>query len=299
MITVKGERLPEKQPLPSSSPSVPSPKGTVATKVPPVGFRAELNGASLWDLVQMECMARSRRVVQVTGEGGVGYLYFASGRVVHAVTPRLSGTAAALEILNWTNGAFQPCERGWPTVTTIDTSYESLILRAAKRRDEAAASNLLEFRGRAEVGAQDGVGRESESIEQMQIEEVAMPEMRMPNNNQPAEAVPFKRDDTLPDFAVMIRVAPNGAIIKNKGGTDELAGVVAYTHRLVQLVGELLGLDRFVAMECTFEEKEGAGGGVSGTSPRCLLFGEANGDTVALRPRPESNIQPLRESLGL
>lgn len=121
--------------------------------------------------------------------------------------------------------------------------------------------------------------------------------------NQPGAPVPIKREDPLPDFAVMIRVAPNGSIIKNKGGTEELAGLVAYTQRLVELVGEVLGLDRFVAMECTFVEDAGAAsspaGAAGGVAPRCLMFTEANGDTVALRPRPESNIQPLRESLGL
>ena len=53
-----------------------------------VGFRAQISGASLWDLVQMECLSRSRQVIRISGEGGVGYLYFADGRVVHAVDAR-------------------------------------------------------------------------------------------------------------------------------------------------------------------------------------------------------------------
>ena len=40
-------------------------------------------------------------------------------------------------------------------------------------------------------------------------------------------------------------------------------------------------------MECGF-----AGG-------RLLLFEEENGETVALRPRTENNLQPLRVKLGL
>ena len=76
-----------------------------------VGFRAKLAGVSLWDLVQMECLARSRAVVLVTGEAGIGYLYFDRGLIVHAVTAELSGQQAALEILSWTNGSFQPCDR--------------------------------------------------------------------------------------------------------------------------------------------------------------------------------------------
>ena len=71
-------------------------------------------GVSLWDLVQMECLARSRLVVLVKGEGGIGYLYFDRGQIVHAITADRVGEQAALEILAWTNGSFQPCDRPWP-----------------------------------------------------------------------------------------------------------------------------------------------------------------------------------------
>jgi hypothetical protein len=98
-----------------------------------VGFRAELTGAGLWDLVQMECQARSRLVVHVKGEAGAGFLYFDEGRIVHAATAQWSGEAAALEILGWTRGSFQPCDRAWPASTTIETPCEALILEAARR----------------------------------------------------------------------------------------------------------------------------------------------------------------------
>src|SRR5262249_54285406 len=110
-----------------------------------VGFRAHLSGVSLWDLVQMECLARAQRGVQVIGDGGVGYLFLADGRVVHAQTPRLAGQAAALEILGWRNGSFHQCERPWPRAATIETSCEALILQAARRRDELGGSNLVAF----------------------------------------------------------------------------------------------------------------------------------------------------------
>ncbi len=282
----------EDTPIPTGAADLPELYAALPAPAPvsAIRFRADVQGGSLWDLVQMETVARSRRVVQVTGDAGVGYLYFAGGRVIHAVTPRLSGEAAALEILSWTSGAFQPCERGWPTVATIHESCERLILCAAKRREDAAASNLVALGGRVDRdrGSDDGKSK--------RIREVVMPEMRKPNSNLPSTPVSIARNDALPDFSVMIRVGSTGAIVKNKGGSEELAGVVAYTHRLVELVGELLGLDHFVAMECMFKETAGQ---VPSNASRCLLFREANGDTVALRPRADSNIQALRESLGL
>ena len=63
--------------------------------------------------------------------------------MIHAVTADQVGEGAALEILSWTNGSFQPCDRPWPEAATIATSHEALILRVAKRRDES--SNLVAF----------------------------------------------------------------------------------------------------------------------------------------------------------
>jgi hypothetical protein len=260
-----------------------------------VGFRAQINGASLWDLVQMECLSRSRQVIRISGEGGVGYLYFADGRVVHAVTSRLVGEVAALEILGWTHGLFQPCERAWPATGSIETSCEGLILRLAKRRDEAA-SNLVAFPARVPTPAGGGAvvataGRDDHEFEEIEIEPLHEEgEMRAPNStDQPAQptAIGSARADLTADFPVMLRLGAGGAIVKSKGASEEMAGVVAYAHRLAQLAGELLGLQPFVALECTFADG------------RLLIFDEDNGDTVALRPRPDTNLQPLRDRLGL
>jgi hypothetical protein len=279
----------------TTSPTTTTTKSNPTPAPDAVGFRAQISGASLWDLVQMECLSRSRQVIRIGGEGGVGYLYFADGRVVHAVTSKLVGEAAALEILSWTHGLFQPCERAWPATGSIETSCEGLILRLAKRRDEAA-SNLVAFPARAATPAAGGAvvvatgggGHDFEEIEIEPLHEEG--EMRVPNNtDQPSAptAIGSARPDLTADFPVMLRLGSGGAIVKSKGASEEMAGVVAYAHRLAQLAGELLGLQPFVAAECTFADG------------RLLIFDEDNGDTVALRPRPDSNLQPLRDRLGL
>jgi len=276
----------------------------------PRGFSAQLRGASLWDLIQMECLARSHRVVQVVGEGGVGYLYFDRGQVVHATTAQRTGEAAALEILDWTNGSFQSCERGWPAQATIRTSHEGLILQAAQLRDERSASNLVAFPGRAAAG--DDVDRyeelelseldedESEAYAAAAREQGAA-DMRSPGSD---EAAPTPKPvvngangannanggrselGPLGDFSVMMRLGPNGVVMSNRGGSEELAETVAYSHRLLQLTGELLGFDKFSAVECGFVEG------------RCIVFSDGD-EVVTLRPRPEVNLQTLRERLGL
>jgi hypothetical protein len=231
-----------------------------------VGFHAQLEGASLWDLVQMECLARSRLVVVVTGEGGVGYLYFDAGRVVHASTSRQRGEAAALEILGWTHGTFQASNRSWPTGgPTIHVTHESLLLNAAKRRDDQSASNLVAFPGRGIEATID------EALEE----------------SAPPPPMVSARGESVADFPIMVRLSPEGATVRNKGGTEELAEAASYAHRLAQLTGELLGLEEFVALECISSDG------------RYLLFTEGDGELVLLRPRPDLNVQPLRDRLGL
>ena len=242
------------------------------------GFSAQLRGVGLWDLVQMECLARSRLVVRVVGEGGVGYLYFDRGRIMHAATIRYLGEAAALEILSWSNGSFQPCDRPWPERETIATSHEALILQAAQIKDEGARTNLVPFPGRA-------------------VEEVEMVELNDEGKDEgTVDMRTSKSDDAAPttarsevggDFPVAMRLSASGAVVSNRGGTEELAETVAYAQRLMQLAGDLLGIDEFIALECSF------------TSGRCVIFMEGNGDIVALRPRVEANLQPLRDKLGL
>jgi Domain of unknown function (DUF4388) len=252
-----------------------------------VGFRANLAGVSLWDLVQMECLAGSRMVVLVTGEGGIGYLYFDRGQIIHALTTEHTGEEAALEILGWTNGSFQPCERPWPEARTILTSHEAMILEVARRQDEA--SNLVAFPKRVAAEPARAPVTDGEPLEELELdlEEEGAPSMGNTNIGEVPPQAPARPDFSSTDFPVMLRLAPHGAIIKNNGGTEEQAEMVAYVRRLLELAGDFLGLEGFTALECTF------------TQGRCLAFVDTNGDTVVLRPRADANLQPLRERLGL
>ena len=250
------------------------------------------------------CLARSRGVVQVIGVGGVGYLYFDRGQIAHATTAQRTGEAAALEILDWTNGSFQSCERSWPTQPSIRTSHEGLILQAAQLWDERRASNLVAFPARGAAG--DEVDRYEElelsELDEAEEETAAAREdgggdMRSPGSDEAAltpkpvanlNGAHGGRSELGPvgDFAVMMRLGPSGAVVSNRGGSEELAETVAYSHRLLQLTGELLGFDEFSAVECGFADG------------RCIVFSDGD-EIVALRPRPEVNLQTLREKLGL
>jgi len=257
------------------------PAGTAPTGSPaPRGFSAQLREASLWDLVQIECLSRLRRCIEVVGEGGAGYLYFDRGRIIHASTAEAVGEAAAIEVLGWTRGSVQACERPWPEQPSIAVGLEALLLRTAQLRDERAASNLVAFPARR--------GDPDQIYEELQIGDQEVEgggDMKRPNMDD--MLTPPLRVEIGGDFAVVMRLGPRGEITSSRGGSEELAQAVAYVDRLLQLTGEMLGLGPFSALECTFAEG------------RCIIFTEGDGETVALRPRPEANLTTLRERLRL
>jgi predicted regulator of Ras-like GTPase activity (Roadblock/LC7/MglB family) len=86
---------------------------------------------------------------------------------------------------------------------------------------------------------------------------------------------------------MFLRLGADGGVLRSEGADEELAAVVANARRLGRLAGQLLGMDPFVAMECTL------------ASGRLLIYDEDDGETVALRVRNESSLESLRERLGL
>jgi hypothetical protein len=109
--------------------------------------------------------------------------------------------------------------------------------------------------------------------------------LAIPRGDAPAKTM--SRSDPPSDFPVLLRLGPGGGILRNEGGDEELAAVVTNARRLGRLAGQLMGMDPFVAMECTL------------ASGRLLIYDEDNGETVALRVRNEASLQSLRERLGL
>jgi hypothetical protein len=233
----------------------------------PSGFQAQIKGASLSDLVQMECLAGSRRVVRVTSGVNVGFLYFRGGELVHAIARSFTGEAAALDMLSWNEGSFEPIEREWPAKDTITANWQSIVIRAAQMRDEREAQSVLPLRsdGRTKLAA-----GQAESMEfQTTPINVAGHVLRSE------------------DFDLVLHLDPGGEITQNQGASQDFADIIAYASRLAELIGNHLGVERFRAMECIFK------------AGRCFVVLERDGDVIALKPRPSSDPSVLRELLGI
>jgi hypothetical protein len=69
--------------------------------------------------------------------------------------------------------------------------------------------------------------------------------MRNSNGNEVFPPPKPSRAEAIGDYAVIMRLTATGAIISNRGGGEDFAEAVAYSERLLQLVGELFGLEPF------------------------------------------------------
>lgn len=242
------------------------------------GFSAKIQGASLSDLVQMECMSGAECVVRVTSGDDVGYLYFRSGRVVHAMSASNVGEAAALEILGWTSGSFEPCNAGWPDGDSIHTTAQALLLRVAQARDESGRNNLVQFpRSRPDASARP---REERAQER--------PRSSFPPPESRREPLTAPPSSTAPRVQSAVRLDPKGGVISSRGaGAEELAAVTALATRLGRLVGETFGLDDLLGIEAI------------GARMQTLIVVEKNGNLVGVRTPAETDLSAVRERFGI
>lgn len=119
------------------------------SRVSHVGFSVRLDGASLYDLIQFECLDRERKVLSVRSGARVGLLFFRDGNLVHASAGDAVGEPAVRAMLAWPKGLVTREPASWPAAESIGGPWQGVLLRAATAEDEAAAmDNVVSLRGR-------------------------------------------------------------------------------------------------------------------------------------------------------
>jgi hypothetical protein len=254
------------------------PPGSRAHTANEEGFRANLVGASLPDLVQMECLANSTLVVRVVSGDDEGYLYFHGGQVVHAMSSNAVGEAAFREILGWNCGSFEPCSAGWPSSFTITKPWQGLLMSAATAHDEARRK-VVDFPRERPQGA---------SMSQKPQLPVATQMQGRPPSTTPVPTPP--QSGTTPSTRGIqhaVRLDADGRVLSTRGDAEELAAMTAYALRVSALVGDELGMGDLRAIESV----------TSGM--RRLFYTEPDGNIIGLEAPGEAELGPLREKLGL
>jgi hypothetical protein len=264
------------------------------------GFSAMLQHAGLWDLVQLRCESRVRCVVCVTCGQQVGYLYFSEGQIVHSVTGGVQGEHAVLEILSWTAGTWESCDRPWPTVPTITTSWQGLFLRAAQKQDEAKRQGVAPEAPLRDSQPQpvavrlappppstlpSGVASDALSLSALASNAPALSALA---SNAGARREESGVSYRLEDFEHAVRMDARGTIVNGQGAAEDHAELAAYCCRLGDLLGELLGMGKLRAIDGALKGGE-----------RCFVVREDSGDTVVLRARAGADVSAIRAQLKL
>ena len=109
---------------------------------PEEGFRGVLRRVGLQDVLQMECLARSSSVLEISTSAARGSVFVHDGQIVHAQLGELAGEEAFNHLMGLTGGNFNLKPFSEPPARTITGSWEFLLMEAARMRDEAKETSL-------------------------------------------------------------------------------------------------------------------------------------------------------------
>ena len=104
---------------------------------PEEGFRGVLRRVGLQDVIQMECLARSSSVLEISNRRAAGKIYIDTGQIVHAQTGSVTGEEAFAELMALSGGQFNLKPFTEPPTRSLSGQWEFLLMEAARKSDEA------------------------------------------------------------------------------------------------------------------------------------------------------------------
>lgn len=112
---------------------------SIAT-TPSEGFRGMLRQVGLQDVLQLECLNRKSSVLEVSSSSDGGRIFIEDGTIIHAESRAQQGEPALFQLLALAGGEFSLKKFYKPERKTIDGHWESLLMEAARLKDEAAST---------------------------------------------------------------------------------------------------------------------------------------------------------------
>jgi HEAT repeat protein/CheY-like chemotaxis protein len=112
------------------------------TWTPQEGFQGVLRRVGLQDVIQMECLGRNSSIVEVQDQQMRGRIYIENGSIIHAAAGDGTGEHALQQLLALAGGSFELLPFEPPPQRTINGQWESLLMEAARLRDETAAQQV-------------------------------------------------------------------------------------------------------------------------------------------------------------
>ena len=104
---------------------------------PEEGFRGVLRRVGLQDVLQMECLARSSSLLDISTAETHGTIFVQEGQIIHAQVGDLTGEEAFNLLMSLGGGQFNLKPYTEPPARTLSGSWEFLLMEAMRKRDEA------------------------------------------------------------------------------------------------------------------------------------------------------------------
>jgi CheY-like chemotaxis protein len=113
-------------------------KRLVKLIAPPPVFSGQVEGVDILDFVQFMLLTGKRTIVEIRSEDGRACQVFVDkGEILHAATDGSEGEEAFFECMNFRNGKFTNLPWTDPPRTSISRPPMSLLMEAARLRDES------------------------------------------------------------------------------------------------------------------------------------------------------------------
>jgi hypothetical protein len=193
----------------------------------PRGFDGVVQGVTLLDLIQMECLAMTTRAVRVEREERHGRIFFTGGQIVHAEVDGLKGEPALFELLRWAGGNFIIEDGLRPLEDSINRDWHTLVMAAAHVSDELAAAAATPL----------------------------SPTHDMSPIPLPTPPVHGALQD--PDVQCAVHFTEDGSMIEAVGDIPEMfEASFAYVVQLLRHVGTALGAEQLREIHVTGEQKK-------------------------------------------
>ncbi len=189
-------------------------------------------GATLQDLIQMECLTLATRSVKVETHDKVGVIYFAGGQVVHAQVGSVQGEEAFYEMLRWKNGNFTIQDGVRPTEETITRHWQGLLLESASRNDESTVAGIPDLQ----------VGGEVIQLDKAQF---------------------MQRDPVIevladPEVIAGVQFSEDGSLLEAKSDDAEnMQAAFAFNIELLRLIGQSLGAENLKEVDLHGRQNKG------------------------------------------
>ena len=99
-------------------------------------LQGSLSELQLADVLQVLAVGNKTGQLHLSDGQAQGSIFLSAGRIVHAQTAELSGEDAAYALADWTRGEFRFEPGTQAPQTSIEASYTSVLMEAARRSDE-------------------------------------------------------------------------------------------------------------------------------------------------------------------